>query len=147
LNAPHRPGHLALVGTTASGKSAVALALARELGDVELVSVDSMQVYRGMDIGTAKPSPEEQARVPHHLIDVADPDEDFTVARFQAAAARAIAGIESRGRRALLVGGTGLSRPRSTGAGRTPWPISTPGWVRSTRWPRRACCPATGGGC
>jgi len=108
LSAPHSAGHLALVGTTASGKSAVALSLARELGDVEIVSVDSMQVYRGMDIGTAKPSPEERTRVPHHLIDVADPDEDFTVARFQAAAAQAIAGVESRGRRALLVGGTGL---------------------------------------
>lgn len=81
---------------------------ARRLGDVELVSADSMQVYRGMDIGTAKASPEEQAEVPHHLLDVAGPREDYSVARFQADAADAIAGIESRGHRALVVGGTGL---------------------------------------
>jgi tRNA dimethylallyltransferase len=67
-----------------------------------------MQVYRGMDIGTAKPTPTEREAVPHHLLDVADPDEDFTVTRFQEAAGQAIAGIEARGHRALLVGGTGL---------------------------------------
>jgi len=100
--------HLALVGPTASGKSAVALAAAGALGDVEIVSIDSMQVYRGMDVGTAKPTPAEQAAVPHHLIDLADPGEDFSLARFQAAAADAVAGIEARGRRALVVGGTGL---------------------------------------
>ena len=100
--------HLALVGPTASGKSAVALAAAEVLGDVEIVSVDSMQVYRGMDVGTAKPTASEQAAVRHHLIDLADPGEDFSLARFQAAAGEAIAGIEARGRRALLVGGTGL---------------------------------------
>ena len=100
--------HLALVGTTASGTSALALEIARANADVELVSVDSMQVYRGMDIGTAKPTAEERAEVPHHLIDIADPDEDFTVARFQRAANEVIAGIETRGHRALLVGGTGL---------------------------------------
>jgi tRNA dimethylallyltransferase len=102
------PRHLALVGTTASGKSALALQVARAHPDIELVSVDSMQVYRGMDIGTAKPTPAERAEVPHHLIDIADPDEDFTVARFQRAAGAAIVDIEARGRRALLVGGTGL---------------------------------------
>ncbi|HEY7137385.1 MAG TPA: tRNA (adenosine(37)-N6)-dimethylallyltransferase MiaA [Acidimicrobiia bacterium] len=100
--------HLALVGPTASGKSALALALARAFGDVEIVSVDSMQVYRGMDVGTAKPSPEERAAVAHHLIDIADPWEDWSVARFQAAARAAVADVEARGRRALLVGGTGL---------------------------------------
>ena len=99
---------LALVGTTASGKSAAALALARRCGDVELVSVDAMQVYRGMDIGTAKPTAAEQEDVRHHLVDVADPDEDFTVARFQRAARAALADIDARGRRAVLVGGTGL---------------------------------------
>jgi len=99
---------VALVGTTASGKSALALALARRDPTIELVSVDSMQVYRGMDVGTAKPSPAEQAEVPHHLIDVADPWDDYTVARFAAAARTAIAGIEARGHRPLLVGGTGL---------------------------------------
>jgi tRNA dimethylallyltransferase len=100
--------HLALVGPTASGKSDLALAAARTLGDVEIVSVDSMQVYRGMDIGTAKPTPTERAMVPHHLIDVADPADDWSVARFQQAARGAVDDIETRGRRALLVGGTGL---------------------------------------
>jgi len=102
------PTHLALVGPTASGKSALALEVARALGDVELVSVDSMQVYRGLDIGTAKPSAAEQARVPHHLIDVADPTDEWSVVRFQQEARAAVADIESRGKRALLVGGTGL---------------------------------------
>jgi tRNA dimethylallyltransferase len=100
--------HLALVGPTASGKSALALAAAEVLGDVEIVSVDSMQVYRGMDVGTAKPTAAERAAVPHHLLDLADPGEEYSVARFQAAAAGAVAGIEARGHRALLVGGTGL---------------------------------------
>ena len=102
------PRHLALVGTTASGKSALALVLARRDPRVELVSVDSMQVCRGMDVGTAKPTPAEQAEVPHHLIDVADPGEEFTVTRFQQAFRLALADIEARGRRAVLVGGTGL---------------------------------------
>jgi tRNA dimethylallyltransferase len=101
-------GHAALVGTTASGKSALALAAARRDRSIELVSVDSMQVYRGMDIGTAKPTPAERAEIPHHLIDVADPWDDFTVADFQARFRLVLADIESRGRRALLVGGTGL---------------------------------------
>jgi tRNA dimethylallyltransferase len=102
------PRHVALVGATASGKSALALAMARGDPAFEIVSVDSMQVYRGMDVGTAKPTPAERAEVPHHLLDVADPWEDYTVARYAAAAREAIAGIEGRGRRALLVGGTGL---------------------------------------
>ncbi|MGH9152345.1 MAG: tRNA (adenosine(37)-N6)-dimethylallyltransferase, partial [Acidimicrobiales bacterium] len=103
------PGpHLALVGPTASGKSAVAVEVARRRPDVELVSVDSMQVYRDMDIGTAKPTPVERAEVPVHLVDLADPSEDFSVVQFQAAARRALAAIEGRGHRALLVGGTGL---------------------------------------
>jgi tRNA dimethylallyltransferase len=97
-----------LVGSTASGKSTLALEVARRLDDVELVSADSMQVYRGMDIGTAKPSPDERAEVPHHLIDVAEPVEDYNVARFQADAAEVLAGVEARGHRALVVGGTGL---------------------------------------
>jgi len=103
-----RPRHLALVGTTASGKSALALALAREDPGLEIVSVDSMQVYRGMDVGTAKPSPEERAEVVHHLLDVADAWEDYTLGRYAAAARAALSDIEARGRRALLVGGTGL---------------------------------------
>lgn len=100
--------HLVLVGPTASGKSALAVEVARRRPDVELVSVDSMQVYRGMDIGTAKPTPAEQAEVPVHLIDLADPAEDFSVAAFQAAALSCLRAIEERGHRALLVGGTGL---------------------------------------
>jgi tRNA dimethylallyltransferase len=100
--------HLAIVGATASGKSELALALARELGDAEIVSLDSMQVYRGMDIGTAKPRPGERAEVPHHLVDVADPDEEWSVRATQRAAQHAITDVEARGRRALLVGGTGL---------------------------------------
>ena len=100
--------HLALVGTTASGKSALALEVARAHPDIELVSIDSMQVYRGMDIGTAKPTIAEREEIRHHLIDLADPDEEFTVTRFQQAAAQALADIEERGHRALLVGGTGL---------------------------------------
>ncbi|HEX7131649.1 MAG TPA: tRNA (adenosine(37)-N6)-dimethylallyltransferase MiaA [Iamia sp.] len=99
---------VALVGTTASGKSALALAAARELPDVELVSIDSMQVYRGMDIGTASPTPAERAEVRHHLVDVADPWEEWSLARFQTTAAEALADIAARGRRAVLVGGTGL---------------------------------------
>jgi tRNA dimethylallyltransferase len=102
------PRHLGLVGPTASGKSDVALEVAEALGDVEIVSMDSMQVYRGLDIGTAKPTAAERARVPHHLVDVVDPDDEWSVVRFQAAAREAIAGIEARGHRALLVGGTGL---------------------------------------
>ena len=82
--------------------------MARRLGGIELVSVDSMQVYRGMDIGTAKPSPDERVEVAHHLLDLADPAEDWSVTRFQAAATEALAGIEARGHRGLLVGGTGL---------------------------------------
>jgi len=103
-----RGRHGALVGATASGKSALALALARQDPAWELVSVDSMQVYRGMDIGTASPTAAEREVVPHHLVDVLDPWEDATVAWYQRAARQAIADIEARGRRALLVGGTGL---------------------------------------
>jgi len=99
---------VAIVGSTASGKSAVAMAVARRLGDVELVSIDSMQVYRGMDIGTAKPTRAERAEVPHHLLDLVEPNHDFTVAEFQQAYASAIATIAARGGRAQLVGGTGL---------------------------------------
>lgn len=99
---------VAIVATTASGKSALALRVARALPDVELVSIDSMQLYRGMDIGTASPTGAERAEVAHHLVDVADPWEDWSLARFQAAALEALADIAARGRRAVLVGGTGL---------------------------------------
>jgi tRNA dimethylallyltransferase len=95
-----------LVGPTAVGKTEVAIDLAEAL-DAEIVSADSRYLYRGMDIGTAKPSPEEQASVPHHLIDVTTPDRPWTLAQFQAAAYEAIEAIRARGRLALLVGGTG----------------------------------------
>ena len=99
---------VALVGVTASGKSEAALELARRRGDCEIVSVDSMCVYRGMDIGTSKPGPEARRAVPHHLLDLVDPDQDFTVTRFQLAARYSLEGIAARGHHALLVGGTGL---------------------------------------
>jgi len=95
------------MGPTASGKSALALELAEEF-PVEIVSVDSAQVYRGMDIGTAKPTLAERTAVPHHLLDIVDPTESYSAARFAADAARAIAAIETRGRIPLLVGGTML---------------------------------------
>ena len=82
--------------------------LARHLPDVELVAVDSMQVYRGMDIGTAKPSAAQRREVAHHLVDLVEPGEEFTLADFQVAARQVLAGIEERGHRALLVGGTAL---------------------------------------
>ena len=100
--------HAVLVGATASGKSALAMALARRAPEWELVSVDSMQVYRGMDIGTAKPTTGERAEVPHHLLDLLDPWEEGAVAWFQRQALATIADIEGRDRRALLVGGTAL---------------------------------------
>jgi tRNA dimethylallyltransferase len=82
--------------------------VARQRDDVELVTVDSMQVYRGMDIGTAKPTHFEQAEIRPHLLDLCDPDEDYTVARFQRDCLAVLADIEARGKRAILVGGTGL---------------------------------------
>ena len=96
-----------LVGPTASGKTDLALGLARDW-DLELVSLDSMLVYRGMDIGTAKPSVEEQASAPHHMIDVVSPDVRYDVQRYLGEAEQALAGIQQRGRRALFVGGTGF---------------------------------------
>jgi tRNA dimethylallyltransferase len=103
-----RPGPvLALVGPTAAGKTALALELAPRLG-AEIVSADAMLVYRGMDIGTAKPTAAERARVPHHLVDVVDPAEEFSVARFQPMARAAIDDVLARGRVPLLVGGSGL---------------------------------------
>ncbi len=98
---------MALVGPTAIGKTSLALDLAR-LFDLEVVSADSRQIYRGLDIGTAKPTPAELNRVPHHLVDVVDPSEVLTLAQYQESAFAAIAGIQSRHRLPLLVGGTGL---------------------------------------
>ncbi len=96
-----------LTGPTASGKTALSIRLAKEY-DCEIVCMDSMQIYRRMDIGTAKPTAAEMDGVVHHMIDVADPDDDFSVARYQEMAEKCIADIHARGKRALLVGGTGL---------------------------------------
>lgn len=98
---------LIICGPTASGKSDLALRLAHEL-DAEIVNADSMQVYRGLDIGTAKPTPMQRAEIPHHLIDVAAPDASFSAADFAVTADTAIKDIASRGKRAIVVGGTGL---------------------------------------
>ncbi len=98
---------ITILGCTATGKGALARALARHLG-AEIVSIDSMKVYRGMDIGTAKPGPAERATIPHHLIDVADPWEPFNAARFVELADRAVSEIHARGRPAIAVGGTVL---------------------------------------
>jgi tRNA dimethylallyltransferase len=97
---------LAIVGPTAVGKTALAIALAQALGG-EIVSADSRQVYRGMDIGTAKPTPAERTAAPHHLIDVVEPDEEFSLALYQELATAAIEEIAARGRLPLLAGGTG----------------------------------------
>jgi len=99
---------LVIVGPTASGKSSLAVALARRIGGAEIVSADAMAVYRGMDIGTAKPTLAERAGVVHHLIDVVEPKEEYTVARFQQDVAEAVAGIGERGAVPIVVGGTGL---------------------------------------
>ena len=101
-------GHLVLVGATASGKSALALEVARQRPGTELVSVDSMAVYRFMDIGTATPTVTERDEVPHHLVDLVDPSEEFTVSMFQATAFSVLEDLDRRRCRAVLVGGTGL---------------------------------------
>lgn len=101
------PRLLVICGPTASGKSDLAIELAREL-DAEIINADSMQVYRGMDIGTAKPAPQQRAEIHHHLIDVAAPDRLFSAADFADAADRAIGDIIARGKRIIVAGGTGL---------------------------------------
>ena len=111
--APHPPSSIlhprpvSIAGPTAVGKSEVALLLAEKIGG-EIISVDSMQVYRGLNIGTAKPSAEERARVPHHLIDVVELNEPFDAARFIELATKAVAEIQSRNRVPIFCGGTGL---------------------------------------
>ncbi len=153
---------LAIVGPTAVGKTALSIALAQALGG-EIVSADSRQVFRQMDIGTAKPTAAERAAAPHHLIDVVDPDQDFSLGLYQDLAMAAIDDIAARGRLPLLVGGTGqylaallqgwnirVSRRspscarRSNGRPRSmARPRCTPGWPRPTRRRRRGFCPPT----
>jgi tRNA dimethylallyltransferase len=122
--APTTERPLVVLGPTASGKSAVAMALAESAADVEIVAVDSMQVYREMDIGTAKPSTDDRRRVAHHCLDLVDPADDCTVTDFVEAAQAALSEIAGRGRRALLVAGTGLYLRAVTD------PMDIPG-----RWP------------
>ena len=102
-----KPAVIAVAGPTASGKSDLGLKLAQRLGG-EIVCMDSMQIYRRMDIGTAKPTAQERALLPHHMLDVADPTEAYAVADYAVAAEQVIAQILSRGRVPILVGGTGL---------------------------------------
>jgi tRNA dimethylallyltransferase len=99
--------HWFLTGPTAAGKSAAGIALARRIG-AEIISMDSMALYRGMDIGTAKPTPDERKSVPHHLIDVIEPGDEFSLAQYVGAASRAAAEIAGRGRQVLFVGGSPL---------------------------------------
>lgn len=103
----HRPKVYFLIGPSASGKSAVGALLAERIG-AEILSLDSMKIYRRLDLGTAKPSPESMSRVAHHLIDIVDPSEPFNVARYVEMAERLIDEITDRGRRPLFVGGTAL---------------------------------------
>src|SRR5687767_2861843 len=101
------PKQVVVVGETASGKSALAMQLAHQ-SNGEIISADSWQVYRGFDIGTAKPSPAEQAETPHNLIDIREADEGFSAALYKDVANKAIADIAKRGKLPIMVGGTGL---------------------------------------
>lgn len=120
------PRLISLVGPTSSGKSRLALELAERF-DGEIVSADSRQMYRGLDIGTAKPTPAEQRRVPHHLIDLRDPEQGYTVAEYQRDAFAAIDGIIFRDRLPILVGGTGLYHRAVTENLRIPEVAPNPG--------------------
>ena len=102
---------ICVAGPTASGKTALAVELAKEL-DGEVISCDSMQIYRGMDIGTAKPTKEEMQGIPHHMLDICDPAEDFSVSRYCEMAAPILDDIIARGKTAIIAGGTGLYKQR-----------------------------------
>jgi tRNA dimethylallyltransferase len=102
-----RPGMIVIAGPTASGKTSLSVKLALELNG-EIINADSMQVYRGMDIGTAKPTTEERRGIPHHLMDVVDPDEEFNAAMYRSLARPLVEEISSRGKLCFVVGGTGL---------------------------------------
>lgn len=98
---------ICIVGPTASGKTALSIALAKALGS-EIVSADSMQIYKGMDVGTAKPTPEEMDGIPHHMLSIIKPDEDYSVARYVREAGKCVDDILARGKIPIIVGGTGL---------------------------------------
>ena len=155
---------IAIVGPTAAGKSDLAVDLALALGG-EVVNADSMQLYRGMDIGTAKLTMAERRGVPHHLLDVWDVTRTASVAEYQVLAGHVIDDIEARGRVPVLVGGSGLyiraalgdldfpgtddeirARLESELAGRRPAPASTSGSRPPTRSPRPRSCPRTAAG-
>lgn len=138
MTAPAPPPLVVLAGATATGKTALSLALADSLLargiPAEIVSADSRQVYRGMDIGTAKVGPQERARIPHHCLDVVDPDVAFGVADYSQAAALALAGVAERGAVALLVGGTGFylrAVARGMAVEELPWDASVRGDIET----------------
>ena len=120
------PQIIVIAGPTASSKTALSIALAKRFGG-EVVSADSMQIYRRMDIGTAKPTPEEREGIPHHMLDVAEPDEAFSVARYVEMAARCVDDILTRGKLPIVAGGTGLYID-SLLSGRTFAPFPASGW-------------------
>lgn len=124
-------GVIAVLGPTATGKSALGMELARRL-DGEIINADALQVYRGFDIGTAKPTPEDRAEIPHHLVDVLEPTERYSAGDFARRARAAIAEIRGRGRFPLLVGGSGLYL-RALLEGISPVPPGDPAVRRSLR--------------
>ncbi len=128
--------HLAIVGATATGKSRLALELAERLG-AEIVSADALQAYRGLDIGTAKPSAADRARAPHHLLDILEPTETYSAGEFARRARRAIREIEARGRPAIVAGGSGLYL-RALFSGISALPRIDPGVRRELRRRHRA---------
>jgi tRNA dimethylallyltransferase len=131
ISHPDRPPVLAVGGPTATGKSALALALAERV-DGEIVNADALQVYRGFDIGTAKPSAEERRRVPHHLVDILDPHEPYSAGEFARRARLAIGAIAERGRVPIVVGGSGLYW-RALFTGLAPVPAGDPEVRRQLR--------------
>jgi tRNA dimethylallyltransferase len=122
---------IVVLGPTATGKSALGMEIARRVGG-EIINADALQVYRGLDIGTAKPPPEDRAEIPHHLVDVLDPTERYSAGEFARRARAAIADIRSRGRRPIVVGGSGLYL-RALLEGISPVPPGDPEVRRSLR--------------
>lgn len=127
----HHPPVIVILGPTATGKTALGVALAERL-DGEIVNADALQVYRGFDVGTAKPTPEERRRVPHHLVDALDPTERYSAGEFARRARVAIGEIQGRGRRPIVVGGSGLYL-RALLEGISPVPRGDPGVRRKLR--------------